>query len=77
MLKKVDTDIGISSVALLWPQRFNFRFRLPRYLLPVQGDFRNIAVCTVEMIYLQYMGVAVVISFVRALETEIPLWGVI
>ena len=32
--------------------------------------------CTVEMSYLQHMGVAVVISFVRALETEIPL-GVI
>ena len=47
-----------------------------RYLLPVKGDFRNIAVCTVEMFYLQYTGVAVVISFVRALETEIPL-GVI
>jgi len=34
------------------------------------------AVCTVEMFYLQYMGVAVVIYFVPALETEIPL-GVI
>ena len=33
------------------------------------------AVCTVETFYLQYMGVAVVISFVRALETEIPLGG--
>jgi len=41
--------------------------------LPVQSDFRNIAVCTVEMFYRQYMGVAVVISFVPALETEIPL----
>ena len=27
------------------------------------------------MSYLQYMGVAVVISFVRALETDIPLGG--
>ena len=33
------------------------------------------AVCTVEMSYLQYMGVAVVISFVRAVETEIHLGG--
>ena len=77
VLEKVDTDIGISSVALLWPQMINFWFRLPRYLSPVQGDFRNIAVFTVEMFYLQYIGVAVVISFVRVLEMEIPLGGVI
>ena len=39
----------------------------------LQRDFRNIAVCTAEMFYLQHMSVAVVISFLRALETEISL----
>ena len=38
--------------------------------------FRYRATSGVEMFYLQYMGVAVVISFVRVLEAEIPL-GVI
>jgi len=59
----VATDVVISD--------FGFR------VLLVQGDFRNMAVWTVEMYYLQYIGVAVVISFVPALETEIPLGGVI